>query len=128
VGLRYNQILPIQSGNPERNHMAEHDQRRLHICTCQECRQQPLGETAELHSSINRVLEMLDEKSRRRFIGLLATQHGYGGVQYFARVTGLSRTTILRGQREISLADAECESRIRVAGGGRPLLEKNNRV
>ncbi len=107
--------------------MVENHQKRLHLCTCQQCQQRPLGETAALHSSINRVLVILNEKSRRRFAGLLAMQGGYGGVQYFARVTGLSRTTILRGQREIELADAAGESRIRVAGGGRLLFEKNNR-
>jgi hypothetical protein len=107
--------------------MAENNQRPLQICTCQACAQYPTGEIAELHVSINRVLAMLDEKSRRRFVGLLATQHGYGGVQYFACVTGLSRTTILRGQRELAQVDAEQDGRLRAAGGGRQLLEKKNR-
>jgi hypothetical protein len=107
--------------------MAEKIQRSLHFCACQECTQHSTGETSDLHASINRVLAVLDEKSRRRFVGLLATQHGYGGVRHLARVTGLSRTTILRGQREIAQADAEADSRIRAAGGGRQLLEKKNR-
>lgn len=106
--------------------MAENNQRPLHVCACQECEQHPTGETAELHASINRVLATLDEKSRRRFIGLLATQHGYGGVQHFARVTDLSRTTILRGQREIAQVDADHDGRIRAPGGGRQLLEKKS--
>jgi hypothetical protein len=108
--------------------MAEKHQRPLHVCTCQECEQHPLGETTKLHASINRVLAVLGEKSRRRFVGLLATQHGYGAVRYLARVTGLSRTTILRGQREIAQVDAEPDSRIRAAGGGRLLLEKKTQA
>lgn len=108
--------------------MAENDQERLHTCTCQECEEYPNSEVAELHISINRVLRTLDEKSRRRFVGLLATQHGYGGVQYFARITGLSRTTILRGQREIAQADVETGGRLRATGGGRQLSEKKNQT
>jgi hypothetical protein len=106
--------------------MAENHQRPLYVCTCQVCELQPAGTAAELHASINRVLATLNEKSRRRFVGLLATQHGYGGVHHLARVTGLSRTTILRGQREIAQVDANPDGRIRTPGGGRPLLEKNS--
>jgi len=120
--------MPTQNGCSERKHMAENNQKPPHICTCQECQQHPTGDTAELHASINRVLGMLDEKNRRRFVGLLARQHGYGGVQYLAHVTGLSRTTILRGQCEITLAETDHESRVRAAGGGRQLLEKKNRT
>jgi len=79
---------------------------------------------ATLHTSINRVVASFDEKSRRRFVGLLAMQHGYGGVQHLRRVTGLSRTTILRGQREIAQADSDRLGRIRSRGGGGQFLEK----
>jgi hypothetical protein len=70
------------------------------------------------------VLAAFDEKSRRRFVGLLALQHGYGGVRYFAMVSGLSHTTILRGRREIQEADADLAGRIRAPGGGRKFIEK----
>jgi hypothetical protein len=108
--------------------MAEKHQRPLRVCTCQECEQQSTSETIKLHASINRVLAALNEKSRRRFVGLLAIQRGYGAVRYWARVTGLSRTTILRGQREIAQVDAEQDNCIRAAGGGRQLIEKKNRA
>src|SRR5262249_29565899 len=94
------------------------------ICTCQECPQDPTGEAAELHTSINRVLATRDEKSRRRFVGLLATRHGSGGVQHLARVTGLSRTTIPRGGREIAEVDDGSAGRLRAVGGGRQSHEK----
>jgi hypothetical protein len=107
--------------------MTEQRQRTIHICTCQECEQHPTGEIAKLHASINRVLASLDEKRRRRFVGLLAAQHGYGGVQNLARVTGVSRTTILRGRCEIEQAEPETNGRVRAAGGGGQCLEKNTR-
>ena len=69
---------------------------------------------------------MMDEKSRRRFVGLLATQQGWGGVQHMSQITGLSRTTILRGQREIERTNRSRLKRIRTRGGGRKQVEKNN--
>jgi hypothetical protein len=107
--------------------MAEQKQRTIHICTCQECQRHATGEIPKLHASINRVLASLDEKSRRRFAGLLAAQQGYGGVQQLARVTGLSRTTILRGRREIERTEPETNERMRAVGGGGQFLEKNIR-
>ena len=68
----------------------------------------------------------LDEKSRREFAGLLALQQGRGGLLLVHRITGLSRTTILRGQVEV--ADSRSMNSlnsIRKAGGGRKLVEKN---
>jgi hypothetical protein len=66
----------------------------------------------------------MDEKSRRRFVGLLATQHGWGGVRQLSQITGLSRTTILRGQREIERTTRSRRQRIRRRGGGRQRVEK----
>lgn len=99
----------------------------IHQCTCEECKRHPHGETAKLHVSINRVVVSLDEKHRRRFVGLLAAQRGYGGVQHVARVTGMSRTTILRGQRELEQRDLASSGRVRAPGGGGTLSEKNSR-
>ncbi len=107
--------------------MAEQRQRAIHVCTCQECAQRPTEETAKLHASINRVLASLDEKSRRRFVGLLAAQYGHGGVRHLALVTGLSRTTILRGRREIEHAAPATDRRVRIAGGGGQFIEKKSR-
>ena len=99
----------------------------IHQCSCGECQQHPQGETAKLHVSINRVVVSLDEKRRRHFVGLLASQHGYGGVQQVARVTGMSRTTILRGRRELEEGDLTASGRVRAPGGGGTFSEKNIR-
>ena len=104
--------------------MAEPKSREAYQCRCPECSEHPASETAKLHSSINHVTATLDEKNRRRFVGLLAMQNGYGGVRYYVMVTGLSHTTILRGQREIQQADAALDGRIRSMGGGRKRAEK----
>jgi hypothetical protein len=69
-----------------------------HPCTCKDCTSDPTGELAQVHAGINLMVATLDEKNRRRFAGLWASQYGYGGVQKVARITGLSRTTITRGQ------------------------------
>jgi hypothetical protein len=70
------------------------------------------------------VFATLDEKARRLFAGLLAARHGHGGIQLLAEITGLSRNTIRRGQREIADADGTPSGRIRRPGGGRQRAEK----
>ena len=108
--------------------MTKPNEKPLHVCTCIDCRRHPRRLIAKLHIGINRVAATMDEKSRRRFVGLLATQQGWGGVRQMSRITGLSRTTILRGQREIERPPRSHRHRIRRRGGGRPRVEKNNRT
>jgi hypothetical protein len=108
--------------------MTEKTSEQIHVCSCATCRQAPNGAIAQLHASINRVAAVLDEKSRRRFVGLWAAHLGHGGVQHLARVTGLSRTTILQGRREIEQLDHTTAERVRRAGGGRKRVEKNGRT
>lgn len=81
-----------------------------------------------LHTSINRLVVGLDEKHRRQFVGLLASQFGHGGIQYLSKITGLSRNTISRGKQEIKRADAAADGRIRAPGGGRNKAEKKSRT
>ena len=105
--------------------MTKSNEKPLHVCTCSVCRRHPRSPVAKLHLGINRVVATLDEKSRRRLGGLLATQQGWGGVQQMARITGMSRTTILRGRREIERTNRSRLKRIRPRGGGRKPVEKN---
>lgn len=104
--------------------MTKSNEKPLHVCTCTNCRHHPRSPIAKLHVGINRVAATMDEKSRRRFVGLLTTQQGWGGVRQMSRITGLSRTTILRGQREIARAPRSRRQRIRRRGGGRQQVEK----
>ena len=100
----------------------------IYECVCRECQRAPAGEAAKLPGSINRVTVSLEEERRRHFVGLLASQHGYGGSQQIARVTGMSRTTILRGQRELGAGDLVASGRVRAPGAGGTWSEKNTRA
>jgi hypothetical protein len=68
----------------------------------------------------------LDEQNRRRFAGLLALQWGPRHILLIAQITGLSRTTIYRGQRELEHPKPVIHGRVRVPGAGRLPVEKNN--
>ena len=105
--------------------MSVHKPRRLgHKCECEACAVHPYGQVARQHQAINRVVATFDEKSRRRFAGLLALQRGRGGVQRVHEVTGLSRVTIRAGREEIRRADRL--PGVRRAGGGRQAVEKSD--
>jgi hypothetical protein len=100
--------------------------RRIHNCTCTICQQHPYSKIAKQHHAINRVVAMLDEKNRRRFVGVLALQWGRGSILPLSRITGLSRNTIRRGCQELEHPPRGNSSRQRRAGGGRPRVEKNS--
>ena len=109
--------------------MATQSGQSVHVCTCEICRQHPSSAEAEHHRAINRVLDTLDEKNRRRFVGLLALQWGRGGVQHLSEITGLSRNTIVRGREELQHPRrAPNTERVRQAGAGRKRVEKNSRA
>lgn len=106
--------------------MSRSRRRRIHRCDCETCHRHPYGSVAQQHRAINRVLVTLDEKNRRRFVGLLAIEAGNRSIAPLSRITGLSRTTIHRGQREIAHPSSKPRGRIREPGAGRPLTEKNS--
>ncbi len=101
--------------------------RRIHRCECLTCQQHPYSSVAQHHQAINRVLATLDERNRRRFVGLLAIQGG-NSITALSRITGLSRMTIHRGKHEIEHPPPKRRGRIREPGAGRPLTEKNSPV
>jgi len=100
--------------------------RKIHNCTCESCQLHPYGKTAKQHQAINRVLLELNERNKRRFVGVLANERGRGGTSQLAAITGLSRTTINRGRSEIELSNKKLSSGVRRSGAGRPQVEKNN--
>lgn len=100
--------------------------RRIHHCGCLTCHRHPYSQVAQQHRAVNRVLATLDEKNRRRFVGLLAIQGGGRSIAALSRITGLSRTTIHQGKREVERPTRQRRRRIREPGGGRPRTEKNN--
>lgn len=96
------------------------------VCTCEACRKHPQSAEAREHRKVNRVVSSLDEKWARRVVGLLAEREGHGGIAQLSRITGMSRTTILLGQRELVGEDPVPADRVRRPGGGRKPLEKKD--
>ena len=66
----------------------------------------------------------LDERGRRLFAAAEARAAGVGGVSAVARATGIARSTIGRGLKELDFARAT--NRVRRAGGGRRALVKKD--
>ncbi len=70
---------------------------------------------------------LMDERMRRHWAAAEAKELAWGGVSTVAKATGLSRTTILAGMRELqtqAAGGADSDARIRRPGGGRkPLSE-----
>jgi hypothetical protein len=104
--------------------MADFKQKAIHRCQCEPCRAHPYSRVAQDHQAINRVVSCLDEKSRRRVVGLLASRQKRGGIECLHQISGLSRTTIRRGRAEVHRADRS--PRVRGVGAGRKAVEKND--
>lgn len=96
------------------------------VCKCEACNERSRSAEATEHRKLNRALWCLDEKHARRILGLLAEKEGRGGIARLSRVTGVSRTTILKGQRELVGEDTIPQDRVRRSGGGRKPLEKKD--
>ena len=67
----------------------------------------------------DRLSSTLDERALRLFAATEAEAIGYGGISRVSRITGLARSTILRGQRELLQGPSTRSERIRRPGGGR---------
>jgi len=67
----------------------------------------------------------LDERERRLFAAAEARSAGYGGVSVVARATGVARSTINRGLKDLE-ALAPAPSKVRRSGGGRPTLTQTD--
>jgi len=61
----------------------------------------------------------LNERSRRIWAVTEAQALGYGGRSLVARATGISRSTIIRGTREVRRKSVVAENRVRRQGAGR---------
>lgn len=74
---------------------------------------------------------LMTERLRRRWAACEAQTLGRGGVTVVAQATGLSRTTICSGLRELRRRTEQPRAdlpphRVRVPGAGRPLVEDND--
>lgn len=96
-------------------------------CQCTICCQEKDHPDKKFHHMINLIVSQLDEQQRRWFVAVEAYQYGRGGVSMLSRITGMDEKTIHRGQMELEneLLDRP-QGRIRLAGGGRPVLQQKD--
>jgi len=100
----------------------------VRVCQCPTCRLPGEHPDQKLHQQMNLLLSRLDEQQRRWYVAVEANRLGHGGVGVLSQITGLDEKTIQRGQQELEHGLAERPSdQVRVAGGGRPLVEKKTR-
>ncbi len=79
-----------------------------------------IDETA-IRSRFAALRSRLDERERRLFAAAEARSAGYGGVSVVSRATGVARSTINRGPKDLAALDP-APPKIRRSGGGRPAL------
>ena len=78
-------------------------------------------EIVAIATKFDKICAFLDERSRRMWCAVESEAHGYGGITLVHNATGISKTTIIKGLKELKLAldDTIPLSSIRIAGGGR---------
>jgi len=76
-------------------------------------------DTVTLHAKFSALAPVLTERSRRLWAATEARALGHGGIALVERATGVSRSTIHRGLRELESGEALDPERTRRAGGGR---------
>jgi len=69
------------------------------------------------------VKNRLDERGRRLFVAAEKAAAGYGGTAAVCRATGVARSTIIRGAKDL-LAVSSSTARVRRKGAGRPPTSK----
>ena len=66
-----------------------------------------------------KIKPLLDERTCRLWAGTESSTIGFGGIATVSKATGLSRNTIVRGQRELEDAESIKFKGVRKSGGGR---------
>lgn len=83
-----------------------------------------MAEEAEIRQVFAGLAALLDERAQRLWAAATAQAHGRGGVSLVARATGIARSTVQRGLRELTAVPPPYvkphpAARIRRHGGGR---------
>lgn len=73
----------------------------------------------QIRRRFDELAAVLDERALRLLVAAEANALGYGGASRLARITGVARTTIHRGQEELASPPTLPVGRIRRPGGGR---------
>ncbi len=75
---------------------------------------------------ILKILNGLNECQSRLYVAREAISFGRGGIKSMNEITGMSRTTIIKGMKELKEESLKSDNRIRKEGGGRKKLEEND--
>jgi hypothetical protein len=85
------------------------------------------GERMAMTRRLAELLPRLNERDRRLAMGAEAKAWGHGGIEEVHQATGMARSTIKRGMRDLDGDEnPEAEGRIRAGGGGRKKAEAAN--
>jgi len=79
---------------------------------------------AVLSEFFGSVFPILDERQKRLLAGAASRMFGHGGIGVVARMSGLDRTTVSRGAKQLGTG-AEGSGRVRARGGGRKRVEES---
>jgi len=71
-------------------------------CGCRRCQRQPDHPGAVRHREINVLMSQLPEKARRLYAAIESRRMGKHGRRLFSEVTGICRSAICRGQKELT--------------------------
>ena len=83
-------------------------------------------DTESIREKYESLAPIFTERSRRLWAAVEARSLGHGGIGAVERATGISRSTITRGLRELESGEMPDASRTRRPGGGRKLaIEKD---
>ncbi|GHU12350.1 hypothetical protein FACS1894161_0390 [Spirochaetia bacterium] len=77
-----------------------------------------------MENRIAAMMPILNEKQLRIFLANEAKEYGWGGVSEVSRISGVSRTTITTGLKEIESGEDIDVSRVRKYGGGRKQIKE----
>jgi hypothetical protein len=101
--------------------------KEIHQCECEICQDPEVHPKKEEHHRMNVFLSRLDEQQRRWYAALEADKLGHGGLEKMAKISGLNANTVSRGRRElVNDLVKRPTNRVRVEGGGRKAVEKND--
>ena len=78
------------------------------------------------NKQILKMISKLNESQTRWYVAREAMVYGRGGIKIMNKITCMSRTTIIKGIKELKNKTLGTDGRIRKVGGGRKKLEEND--
>ena len=77
-----------------------------------------------MEEHIKTILPLLNEKQKRLFLASCANTLGHGGIKKVCEISGSSKTTVIKGKKELTCEESKNSEQIRKSGGGRKKLEE----